>query len=89
MTSYQVQVKPRGGAAKQGGAADEWLTVYQGREPACTVSGLRAGGSYMARVVALSSAGTGTPSAAAIVQTSPSTPGAWGMIACQALLAPV
>lgn len=75
VTSYQVQVRPRNSGTRQGDA-DEWLAVYQGREPACTVGGLRAGGSYLARVVAMSSAGTGTPSAAAVVQTSPSTAGA-------------
>ena len=114
VVGYQVQLRPRTMAARQGGA-DEWLVVYQARwwrglqavrhdslawaagsppaartlmhppnehspaqgpELACTVSSLRAGCSYMARVAALSKAGTGAHGPAAVVQTSPSVPGA-------------
>lgn len=46
----------------------------QGVEPACTIQNLQPGCSYMARAAAVSKAGKGAFGAAAILQTSPSTP---------------
>ncbi len=50
-------------------------TTLQGPDLACTIGGLRAGCSYMARAAAVSQAGAGSFGPAAMLQTSPSTPG--------------
>lgn len=75
---YQVQVRARTPAARSG-HADEWLVMYQGPDLACTIGGLRAGCSYMARAAAVSQAGAGAFGPAAMLQTSPSTPDCPGL----------
>jgi fibronectin type III domain-containing protein 3 len=71
--AYQVEMEPKCSAAMRDWPA-EWLRVYEGCDPACTLGGLRAGCTYRVRIKAVNAIGEGPYSMAVDVATAHACP---------------